>query len=64
MSIKTKGLDGQPVTACHGFQQPYDLLVRLKGGDILSPPSVEQRAEATAANFATVQQQTHRECGV
>ena len=38
---------GGPVTACHGFRQPYDFLVRLKGGDILSPPFVEQRGEAT-----------------
>ena len=30
MSIKTKGLDSEPVTACHGFQQAYDFLVRLK----------------------------------
>lgn len=36
-----------PVTARHGFTQPYDFLVRLKGGDKMSPPFAEQRGEAT-----------------
>lgn len=47
MSIETSGHGSELVTACHGFRQPYDFLVRLKGGDILSPPFVEQRGEAT-----------------
>ena len=47
MSIETRGHGSELVTACHGFRQPYDFLVRLKGGDILSPPFVEQRGAAT-----------------
>lgn len=46
MSIETRGHGSELVTDCHGFRQPYDFLVRLKGGDILSPPLVEQRGEA------------------
>lgn len=38
---------GELVTGRHRFKQVYDFLVRLKGGDILSPPFVEKRGEAT-----------------
>jgi hypothetical protein len=38
MSIETRGHGSELVTACHGFRQPYDFLVRFKGGGSLPPP--------------------------
>lgn len=42
MSNELRDCGSEPVTVCHGFRQPYDFFVRLKGGDILSPPFAEQ----------------------
>lgn len=38
MSNEFQANRGEPVTGCHGFQQAYDFLVRLKGGGNLPPP--------------------------
>ena len=45
--VASKGHGSEPVTVRHGFTQPYDFFVRLKGRDKMSLPFVEQRGEAT-----------------